>query len=128
MESISSLTRLLFQDFGKGSSISRCDLKQNLLKEGCSQAAVEFPSSTLTIEKDAPLSDKASGAADDVTQVKPQKIHMTLRKGTLPPGRANSKYHICVFTQQINRRKYKYIPFSLGIYWSKGIYCALYHF
>lgn len=44
---------------------------------------MEFPSSTFTIKEDAALSDKASGAADDVTQVKPQKIHMTLRQGTL---------------------------------------------
>lgn len=79
---MSLFTSLLFQDFGKGSSISRCDLRENLLKEGCVKAAVEFPVSEMTIQEDTPLSDKASGAADDVTQVKPQKIHMTLRKGT----------------------------------------------
>jgi len=72
----------LFQVFGKGgSSVSRCDLKQNLLDGGCSAAALEFPSSTLTITKDTPLSNKAAGTADDVTQVRPQKIHMTLRPG-----------------------------------------------
>lgn len=76
----------LFQDFGKGSSVSRCDLEENLLNGGCSDAAVEFPSSTLTILEDAPLSDKASGTADDVTQVKPQKLHMTLRAGTFRPN------------------------------------------
>ncbi|XP_061568765.1 integrin beta-3a [Cololabis saira] len=70
------------EHFGKGgASVSRCDLKENLLKEGCSVTAVEFPSSTLTVEKDAPLSDKASGTADDVTQMRPQKIRMTLRPG-----------------------------------------------
>uniref|UniRef100_A0A674NLW0 Integrin beta n=1 Tax=Takifugu rubripes TaxID=31033 RepID=A0A674NLW0_TAKRU len=69
------------EDFGKGSSLSRCDLKENLVKEGCSERDVEFPFSTLTVQEDASLSDKASGAADDVTQVKPQKIHMTLRQG-----------------------------------------------
>nr|XP_046271838.1 integrin beta-3a [Scatophagus argus] len=70
------------EEFGKGgSSVSRCDLKENLLNGGCSNAAVEFPSSTLTIEEDAPLSDKASGTADDVTQIKPQKLRMTLRRG-----------------------------------------------
>uniref|UniRef100_A0A3Q3IYQ9 Integrin beta n=1 Tax=Monopterus albus TaxID=43700 RepID=A0A3Q3IYQ9_MONAL len=63
------------------SSVSRCDLKQNLLNEGCSKAALEFPSSTLTIQKDAPLSDRASGTADDVTQIKPQKLYMSLRPG-----------------------------------------------
>ncbi|XP_028310664.1 integrin beta-3a [Gouania willdenowi] len=70
------------EEFGKGgSSVSRCDLKDNLLKGGCSQVALEFPSSSLTVVKDAPLSDKASGVADDVTQIRPQKIHMVLRPG-----------------------------------------------
>ncbi|XP_069004707.1 integrin beta-3a [Embiotoca jacksoni] len=70
------------EEFGKGgSSASRCDLKENLLGGGCSQAAVEFPSSTLTIQKDKPLSDKATGTADDVNQIRPQKLHMTLRPG-----------------------------------------------
>ncbi|KAM8723817.1 integrin beta-3a [Acanthopagrus schlegelii] len=70
------------EEFGKGgSSASRCDLRQNLLDGGCASAAVEFPSSTLNIHEDAPLSDKASGTADDVTQIKPQKLSMTLRPG-----------------------------------------------
>ncbi|XP_029293448.1 integrin beta-3a [Cottoperca gobio] len=70
------------EEYGKGGSgASRCDLKQNLLEGGCSADAVEFPSSTLTIQEDKPLSDKASGAADDVTQIKPQKLHMALRPG-----------------------------------------------
>uniref|UniRef100_A0A7N8XYW3 Integrin beta n=1 Tax=Mastacembelus armatus TaxID=205130 RepID=A0A7N8XYW3_9TELE len=70
------------QEFGKGgSSLSRCDLKQNLLNGGCSKAALEFPSSTLTVLEDAPLSDKALGTAETVTQIKPQKIRMTLRPG-----------------------------------------------
>ncbi|KAF7657756.1 hypothetical protein LDENG_00022280 [Lucifuga dentata] len=69
------------EEFGKGgSSVSRCDLKQNLLDEGCSQGAVEFPSSTLSIQQDEPLSDKSLGTSD-VTQVQPQKLHMTLRPG-----------------------------------------------
>lgn len=80
----------LFQEFGKGgSSASRCDLKENLLNLGCSDAAVEFPSSTLTIDEDAPLSDKASGTADDVTQIKPQKLHMVLRPGTFTPNQTS---------------------------------------
>ncbi|XP_041830995.1 integrin beta-3a [Melanotaenia boesemani] len=68
------------KEFGRGgSSVSRCDLEQNLLNGGCS--TVEYPSSTLTILKNDPLSNKASGTADDVTQVRPQKIRMTLRPG-----------------------------------------------
>uniref|UniRef100_UPI0037E913D1 integrin beta-3-like n=1 Tax=Semicossyphus pulcher TaxID=241346 RepID=UPI0037E913D1 len=70
------------EEFGKGgTSVSRCDLKQKLLDGGCNKDALEFPSSTLTIRQDKPLSDKASGPADDVTQIKPQKIQMTLRPG-----------------------------------------------
>ncbi|XP_051243745.1 integrin beta-3a [Dicentrarchus labrax] len=70
------------EEFGKGGSgASRCDLKENLLNVGCSNSALEFPSSTLTIQEDTPLSDKASGTADDVTQIKPQKLHIVLRPG-----------------------------------------------
>ncbi|KAM7387323.1 hypothetical protein PAMA_009783 [Pampus argenteus] len=68
------------EEFGKGgSSVSRCDLKQNLLDAGCSQTALEFPSSILTIQENTPLSDK--GTADNVIQIKPQKLHMVLRPG-----------------------------------------------
>uniref|UniRef100_A0A146PHD0 Integrin beta n=1 Tax=Fundulus heteroclitus TaxID=8078 RepID=A0A146PHD0_FUNHE len=67
--------------FGMGrSSLSRCDFKENLIKEGCSEAAIEFPSSFLKITKNDPLSDKSSNPAD-VTQIRPQKLHMTLRLG-----------------------------------------------
>lgn len=69
-----------FQEFGKGSSTSRCDLKENLLNGGCSGSAVEFPSSTLDIQEDEALSD--TGNTGDVTQIRPQKIRMTLRPGT----------------------------------------------
>ncbi|KAG8006782.1 Integrin beta-3 [Nibea albiflora] len=70
------------EEFGMGgSTASRCDLKQNLLNGGCSSASVEFPSSTLTIQENKPLSAKASGAADDVTQLRPQKLSITLRPG-----------------------------------------------
>lgn len=71
----------LLQVFGKGSSTSRCDLKDNLLDGGCVASAVEFPSSSLRIVMEKALSDKASGTGD-VTQVWPQKVHITLRPGT----------------------------------------------
>lgn len=70
------------EEYGRGGSgLSRCDLKQNLLNEGCSEDAVEFPISTLTVQSDDPLSSKASGAGGVVTQVRPQKLRMTLRPG-----------------------------------------------
>ncbi|CAN9505422.1 unnamed protein product [Ophioblennius macclurei] len=70
------------QEFGKGrSGTSRCDLKENLLNDGCSETALEFPVSSLNVQMDEPLSNKASGTAVDVTQIKPQKLHMKLRPG-----------------------------------------------
>ncbi|XP_041673033.1 integrin beta-3a [Cheilinus undulatus] len=69
------------EEFGRGgSSVSRCDQRQALVDAGCSEDALEFPSSKLSIQKDDPLSNKALGTAD-VTQIKPQKIHLTLRPG-----------------------------------------------
>uniref|UniRef100_A0A673XHR9 Integrin beta n=1 Tax=Salmo trutta TaxID=8032 RepID=A0A673XHR9_SALTR len=64
---------------GWGSSVSRCDLKQNLLDGGCTKGGLEFPFSSLSVQENTPLSDKASGAADDVTQIRPQKLSLTLR-------------------------------------------------
>uniref|UniRef100_A0A673XE08 Integrin beta n=1 Tax=Salmo trutta TaxID=8032 RepID=A0A673XE08_SALTR len=68
------------EEFGQGgSSVSRCDLKQNLLDGGCTKGGLEFPFSSLSVQENTPLSDKASGAADDVTQIRPQKLSLTLR-------------------------------------------------
>ncbi|XP_056143499.1 integrin beta-3-like [Lampris incognitus] len=66
------------EGFGKGSA-SRCDQRQKLLDGGCDEEALEFPSSSLTVEKDQPLSDRGSGTAGSVTQISPQKLRMTLR-------------------------------------------------
>lgn len=72
-----------YQDFGKGgSSVSRCDLKENLVSSGCAVDSIEFPTSSKTVVEDRPLSDRASGVSHDITQIKPQKIHLTLRPGT----------------------------------------------
>uniref|UniRef100_A0A3Q2PFB3 Integrin beta 3a n=1 Tax=Fundulus heteroclitus TaxID=8078 RepID=A0A3Q2PFB3_FUNHE len=84
--------------FGMGrSSLSRCDFKENLIKEGCSEAAIEFPSSFLKITKNDPLSDKSSNPAD-VTQIRPQKLHMTLRLGTLVHKDNANDPHCTAFT------------------------------
>lgn len=73
---------LYFQDFGQGvASSSRCDLKSNLVAAGCSPSALESPTSKLQVIEDRPLSNKAAGATQDVTQIKPQKLHITLRPG-----------------------------------------------
>ncbi|KAK9530354.1 hypothetical protein VZT92_011860 [Zoarces viviparus] len=66
------------EDFGQGvASSSRCDLKSNLVAAGC--GALESPTSKLQVIEDRPLSKKAAGATQDVTQIKPQKLHITLR-------------------------------------------------
>lgn len=70
---------LVFQEYGKGGSgVFRCDLRNNLKKSGCS--TIEFPTSTLTTQEDAPLGDKSSGSG--ATQIRPQKLRMVLRPGT----------------------------------------------
>uniref|UniRef100_A0A669FA26 Integrin beta n=1 Tax=Oreochromis niloticus TaxID=8128 RepID=A0A669FA26_ORENI len=74
------MSYVFFQDFGQGAAgLSRCDLKSNLLAAGCTTSALEFPTSKLQVIEDRPLSNKAAGATQDVTQIKPQKIHITLR-------------------------------------------------
>ncbi|KAI2666419.1 Integrin beta-3 [Labeo rohita] len=67
------------ETFGKeGSSLSRCDLRDSLIQSGCDVKSIEFPVSKMTILENVPLSDKAGGS-DDITQIQPQKIHLTLR-------------------------------------------------
>uniref|UniRef100_A0A8C6NQQ9 Integrin beta n=1 Tax=Nothobranchius furzeri TaxID=105023 RepID=A0A8C6NQQ9_NOTFU len=61
------------------SGSSRCDLKKNLLAAGCASPSLESPTSKLQVIEDRPLSNKAAGATQDVTQIKPQKLHITLR-------------------------------------------------
>ncbi|XP_053299343.1 integrin beta-3 [Pleuronectes platessa] len=70
------------ESFGVGgSSVSRCDTLENLVDGGCMRSHLEFPSSQLHIQKDLPLSNKASGTADVVTRIRPQKLHIVLRPG-----------------------------------------------
>ncbi|XP_061079972.1 integrin beta-3-like [Conger conger] len=68
------------EDFGKGvARSSRCDLQERLLDAGCAAQFLEFPTSSLSVEEDRPLSDKATGGEEDVIQVRPQKLRITLR-------------------------------------------------
>lgn len=72
------------QDFGlNGPGASRCDLKENLIEAGCHAGELEYPISQMTVTENKPLSDKASGSTTDVTQIQPQKLHITLRPGEL---------------------------------------------
>lgn len=72
------------QEFGLGvSSSPRCDLKRNLVAAGCAPSAVESPTSKLQVVEDRPLSNKATVATQDITQIKPQRLHINLRPGGL---------------------------------------------
>lgn len=76
-------SRLLCQDFGHGvPSSSRCDLRSKLESAGCALSALESPNSKLKVIEDRPLSNKATVNAN-VTQIKPQNLHITLRPGEL---------------------------------------------
>ncbi|KFV62965.1 Integrin beta-3, partial [Dryobates pubescens] len=56
----------------------RCDFHANLLQNGCGQDHIEFPTSSVTILENRPLSSKGSGGST-TTQMKPQRIQLDLR-------------------------------------------------
>lgn len=64
-------------------SSPRCDLYANLLQNGCGHDDIEFPTSSVTILEDRPLSDKGSGGST-TTQMSPQRIKLNLRPGKSP--------------------------------------------
>lgn len=73
---------VLYQDMGpSSSSISRCNLKSILLESGCRAEFIESPVSSIAVEEDRPLSDRAQGSIGDITQIRPQRIRLTLRPG-----------------------------------------------
>lgn len=87
-----------FQDFGLGiSSSSRCDLKHNLVAAGCAQSAVESPASKLQVVENRPLSNKATVATQDITQIQPQRLHIKIRPG----GLAHLWVGVWVFMQML---------------------------
>lgn len=71
------------EDFGKGWTVtSRCDFSQNLQKRGCEARFIEYPTSSMSILQNTPLSSKGSGSAQyDVTQIMPQRVSLSLRPG-----------------------------------------------
>lgn len=68
-------------------SSPRCDLRANLLRNGCGRDDIEFPTSTVTVVEDRPLSDKGSGGST-TTQMSPQRIELNLRPGKSPQAAA----------------------------------------
>uniref|UniRef100_A0A8C2Z620 Integrin beta n=1 Tax=Cyclopterus lumpus TaxID=8103 RepID=A0A8C2Z620_CYCLU len=71
------------EEFGRGRSLtSRCDFSQNLQKRGCDARLIEFPTSSISVLQNMPLSSKGSGSTQyDVVQIMPQKISVSLRPG-----------------------------------------------
>ncbi|XP_068427927.1 integrin beta-5 [Clinocottus analis] len=71
------------EEFGRGRSLtSRCDFSPNLQKRGCDVRLIEFPTSSVSVLQNMPLSSKGSGATQyDVVQIMPQKISVSLRPG-----------------------------------------------
>uniref|UniRef100_A0A3Q2Z799 PSI domain-containing protein n=1 Tax=Hippocampus comes TaxID=109280 RepID=A0A3Q2Z799_HIPCM len=71
------------EDFGRGRTLtSRCDFVQNLHKRGCQSRFVEYPTSSITVQQNMPLSSKGSGLTQqDVVQIRPQRISLSLRPG-----------------------------------------------
>lgn len=73
---------LSIQYFGNPRSItSRCDLKANLIRNGCG-GEMESPASSTHVLRSLPLSSKGSSATgSDVIQMTPQEVAVSLRPG-----------------------------------------------
>ncbi|XP_054471099.1 integrin beta-5 [Anoplopoma fimbria] len=71
------------EEFGRGRSLTlRCDFSQNLQKRGCEARFIEYPTSSVSVLQNMPLSSKGSGSTQyDVVQIMPQKISVSLRPG-----------------------------------------------
>ncbi|XP_054642727.1 integrin beta-5 [Dunckerocampus dactyliophorus] len=71
------------EDFGRGHTLtSRCDLFHNLHKRGCESRFMEYPTNSMTVQQNMPLSSKGSGYTQyDVVQMSPQRISISLRPG-----------------------------------------------
>ncbi|GLD54997.1 integrin beta-1 isoform X2 [Lates japonicus] len=70
----------------QGETVStRCDELQSLIKRGCAEAEIENPHGTHKIIKDKPVTNRSKGAEklkpEDITQIQPQKLSLTLRSG-----------------------------------------------
>ncbi|KAJ3591799.1 hypothetical protein NHX12_006931 [Muraenolepis orangiensis] len=66
------------EDFGR----ARCDVIQNLQNRECKTPFIEFPNSQTSVLESQPLSSKGSGPTqNEVIQIMPQKISLSLRPG-----------------------------------------------
>ncbi|XP_041856954.1 integrin beta-5 [Melanotaenia boesemani] len=71
------------EDFGRGRTLkSRCDFSPNLQKRGCEARFIEYPTSSMSVLQNMPLSSKGSGSSQyNMVQIMPQKISLSLRPG-----------------------------------------------
>ncbi|KAF3843535.1 hypothetical protein F7725_002384 [Dissostichus mawsoni] len=70
------------EEFGRGRTLTRCDFSQNLQKRGCDARFIEYPTSSVSVLHNMPLSSKGSGwTQNDVVQIQPQKLSLSLRPG-----------------------------------------------
>lgn len=74
----------LYQDMdSSSSSVSRCNLRPTLLQSGCKEEFIESPVSRTEVKENRILTDRAQGSTGDITQIQPQRIHLTLRPGMI---------------------------------------------
>lgn len=64
---------------------TRCDELQSLIKRGCSDAMIENPHGEQKTLKNKTVTNRRKGAEklrpEDITQIQPQKLSLTLRSG-----------------------------------------------
>lgn len=68
------------------SKSARCDDLESLKKRNCNEAKIENPRGGVTIDKDKPVTDRKKDKAEklkpeQITQIQPQKLTVTLRSG-----------------------------------------------
>lgn len=84
---INDLCAASLQDFLKqGETVSsRCDELQSLIKRGCNKTLIENPLGKRKILKNKLVTDRSKAGGnlrpEDITQVQPQKVSLTLRSG-----------------------------------------------
>uniref|UniRef100_A0A672JHV0 Integrin beta n=1 Tax=Salarias fasciatus TaxID=181472 RepID=A0A672JHV0_SALFA len=64
---------------------TRCDELQSLLKRGCDEAMIEDPHGEQVVHRNKTVTNRRKGAEklnpEDITQIQPQKLSLTLRSG-----------------------------------------------
>lgn len=90
-------TLSVLQDFERGRTLkSRCDFIQNLQKRGCDKQFIEYPTSSISVRQNMPLSSKGSYLSQyNVVQIKPQELSLSLRPGECSRRHVEPDAHSC---------------------------------